>query len=52
MHNGNMNQNRKPKHRLLIVQFWVVDTCSEMQMEVSIIWKNHSLLFLAENRPF
>ena len=22
-----------------------------MQMEVSIIWKTHSLLFLAENRP-
>ena len=29
----------------------VMDVCSEMHMEIPIIWKPHSLLFLAEKRP-
>ena len=49
MHNRKVNQNHKTKHDLLIVQFWEIDVCSKMQMEVSIIWKNHSLVFLGVN---
>ena len=31
MHNHKVNENHKTKHDLLIVQFSVIDVCSEMQ---------------------
>ena len=36
-----VNENHQTMHQSkLIAHFWVIDVCSEMPMEVSIIWKN------------
>ena len=37
-HNRKVNQNHKTKDGLLVVRSLVVDVCSEMQIQVSIIW--------------
>ena len=31
MHNHKVNENHKTKHDLLIMRFWVIEVCSEMQ---------------------